>query len=91
MGVHVFQDDMSCESIVLCEVMCRWSACLYDGISCHMFCFTGRHFLLDDMFYLRVCIVGGHVLQFMLLHWNTCFTGGHILLDDSSYRRTPPV
>ena len=43
------------------------------------------------MFYLRVCIIGGHVLQFMLFHWNTCFAGGHILLDDLSYRRTPPV
>ena len=58
---------------------------------CYMFCFTGRHFLLDDMFYLRVCIIGGHVLQFKLFHWNTCLAGGHILLHDSSYRRTLPV
>ena len=36
-----------------------------------MFCFTERHFLLDDMFYLRVCIIGGHVLQFIPFHWNT--------------------
>ena len=68
----------------LCKVMCWWSACLYDGISYYIFCYTGRHFLLDDMFYLRVCIMGGHVLQFKLFHWNTCFTGGHILLDNSS-------
>ena len=71
--------------------MSWWSACLQDGISCYMFCFTGWHFLLDDMLYLRVYINGGYVLQFMLFHWKTCFAGGHILLDDSSYRRTPPV
>ena len=39
--------------------------------------------LLEDiltgyMFYLRVCIIGGHVLQLILFHWNTCFAGGHI-------------
>ena len=41
-----------------------------------MYCrnFTVKHVLLEVMFYLRVCIVGGHVLLF--------FTGGHILQDD---------
>ena len=55
MGVHVFQDVMSYENI-----------CLKGGyaysISCNVFYFTGRHFLLVDMFYLRVCIIVGHVL-----------------------------
>ena len=41
------------------------------------------------MFYLRVCIIGVHALQFKLFHWKTYFTGGHILLDDSTYRWTP--
>ena len=45
------------------EVMYWWSACLQDDTYYNMLCFTGRHFLLDDMFYLRVCIIEGHVLQ----------------------------
>ena len=49
---------------VLWEVMCWCSPCLQDGISCNVICFTGRNFLLDDMFCLMVCIVGGYVLQF---------------------------
>ena len=52
------------------------SACLYDGISCNMFCFTGRHFLLDVMLYLMVCIIGGLVIQF------SGFTGIHVLQED---------
>ena len=49
-----------------------------------MLCYTGRRFLLDDMFYLRVRIIGGHVIQFEWFHW-------HILLDDLSYRRAPLI
>ena len=101
-GVHIFQDDMSYESIchkgghalleemfygrsciggvhvfrmayhtcvlscfvrgnVLWEVMYWWSACLQDGIS--YMCFVVRHVLLEGMFFLRVCIIKGHVLQ----------------------------
>ena len=45
----------------------------------YMLCFTGRHFLLDDMFYLWVCIIAGHVLQFETSYWSACFTGGQIL------------
>ena len=41
------------------------------------------------MFYLRVCIIGGHVLLFEMSYWGTCFTGGHILQDDMFYRGTP--
>ena len=40
------------------EVMYWWSACLHDDISYSMLCFTGRYFLLDEMFYLRVCFIG---------------------------------
>ena len=43
--------------------------------SYNMLCFTGKHFLLDDMFYLRVCIIGGNVLQFEMSYWSICFTG----------------
>ena len=56
--------------------MCWWSACLYDGISRYMFYFIGIYFLLDDMFYLRVCNIGGHVFQFML---RIGFTGRYVL------------
>ena len=37
-----------------------------------MLCFIGRHFLLDDLFHLRVCIIGGYVLQFVMSYWSTC-------------------
>ena len=42
-----------------------------------MFCFTGRQFLLDDIFYLTVCIIGGHVQVF--------FTGIHVLQEGIFY------
>ena len=28
---------------------------------------------------MRVCIIGGHVLQLELSYWSTCFAGWHIL------------
>ena len=45
------------------------------------------------MFYLRVCIIGGHILLFEMFYWGTCFTvglsyrmiyctGGHLLHED---------
>ena len=46
--------------------MCWWSACFQDGISYNMLCFIGRHFLMNDLFQLIVCIIGGHVLQFVM-------------------------
>ena len=66
-----------------------WRACLQDGISYNMLCFTERHVLLEVMFYLRVTIIGGHVLLFEMSYWGTCFSGGHILQDDLLYRGTP--
>ena len=48
---------------------------------------NGRHVLLDDTFYLKVCIMG-YVMRFEMSYWSTCFTGGHILQDDLSYRST---
>ena len=53
-----------------------------------MLCFTERHVLLEVMFYLRVGIIGGHILQFKMSYWGTCFTGGYILQDDLLYRGT---
>ena len=44
------------------------SACLQDGISYNMLCFTERYALLEVMFYLRVCIIGGHVLLFKMFY-----------------------
>ena len=61
------------------ESMSWWSACLQDSISCYMFCFTGRHFLLDDMFYLRVCIIEG------MSYSSCCFTGIHVLQEGIFY------
>ena len=65
------------------------------GVRVFMMAYLAIYFvLLEDIsfwmiFYFRVCILGGYILQFKLFHWNTCFTGRHILLDDSPYRRTP--
>ena len=56
--------------------------------SYNVMCFTVRHVLLEDMFYLKICIIRGHALQFKIPSWSTYFTGGHILQDDLSYRRT---
>ena len=33
-------------------------------------------------FHLRVCIIRGHVLQFVIYYWSICFTRVHILQDD---------
>ena len=47
-----------------------------------MFCFTGRQFLLDDIFYLTVCIIGGHVQVFfngIHVYKRAYFTGGYVL------------
>ena len=66
-----------------------WSACLQNGISYNMLCFTERHVLLEVMFYLWVYIIGVHVLLFEMSYWSTCFAGGHILQDDLLYRGTP--
>ena len=66
-------------------------------MSCNMFYFTGCHFLWDDMFYLRVCIIvrhvlrssgftGIHVLQGGILYWIIRLTG-HLLYEDWFYWR----
>ena len=57
-----------------------------------MYCrnFAVRHVLLEVMFYLRVCIIGGHDLLFEMSYWGTCFfKGGYILQDDMLYRVCP--
>ena len=63
------------------------NACLQDGISYNMLCFTGRHVLLEIMFFLRVCIIGGHVLLFDLtINWRICLIGSHVRHKGMSYR-----
>ena len=39
-------------------------------------CFIGRHFIVDGTFYSKVCIIGGHVLQFKMSYWSTCLQEG---------------
>ena len=68
-----------------------WSACLQDGISYNMLHFTERKVLLEIMIYLRICILGGHVLLFEMSYCGTCFTRGYILQDDLLYRGTPLI
>ena len=53
----------------LIDVMYWWSACLQDGLSYDMLCFTERHVLLEVMFYLGVCIIGRHVWLFEMSYW----------------------
>ena len=50
------------------------------GLSYNMLCFTERHVFLEVMFYLRVGIIGGHVLLCK------CLTGLHVLQEGISYR-----
>ena len=65
-----------------------WSACLQDGISYKMLCFTdtcltGGHVLLEGMYHRRACFAVRDVF------WGTCFTRGHISQDDLLYKGTP--
>ena len=64
--------------------MSYWRSCIggvhvfrMAYLTIHCF-FAGRYVLLEDMFFLRVCILGGHVLQFEM---------SYILLEGMSYRR----
>ena len=58
----------------------------YLTIFCVLLCFTEGHGLVEVMLYLRVCIIGVHVLLFKMSYWSTCFTGVPILQDDLLYR-----
>ena len=42
-------------------------------------------------FYLKVCIIEGHVLLLEMSYWCTCFIGGHILQNDLLYKGTPII
>ena len=42
--------------------------------------FIERHVLLEIMFYLRICIVGGHILLLEISYWV------HVLQEGISYR-----
>ena len=61
-----------------------WNAYLQDGISYNMLCFAERHVLLEIMFFLRVGIIGGHVLLFEMSYRGTCF----VVEGDTPYMRT---
>ena len=102
MGGHVFLDDMSYESMsygrsyfigyILCEDMSCRSACLQDGITYRMMCFTGGHVLYEDRFYLRMsfrraCLTGRHVLQEYMFYRIAYLTGECVLQEDESYWR----
>ena len=50
-------------------VMHWWGACIQDGISFNMLCFTGTHDLLENVPFLRVCVIV-----------NTCSSGGLVSL-----------
>ena len=67
-----------------------WSACLQDGISYNILCFAGRHVLLEGMFFLRVCIIGGHDLQFEMSYilLEVCLIGSQVLHEGMFYRWT---
>ena len=47
-------------------------------VECNMLCFAGRHVFLEGMFFLKVYIIGGHVLQFVMCN---------VLLRGMSYRK----
>ena len=47
----------------------------YLTICCVLLCFAERYVLLEDKFFLRVCIIGGHVLQFYTLKCPTFYQG----------------
>ena len=41
-----------------------------------------EHVSMEDMYHIRTCFTGGHVLQ------RTFLIGGHVLLEDVSYQRS---
>ena len=45
-----------------------------------MLCFAVSNVLLEDMFFLKVCIIGGYVLQFEMSYTllEVCFVGCHV-------------
>ena len=55
-----------------------------------MLCFAGVHVLLECMFFLRVCIIGWHVLLFEMSNilLGVCLIGSHVLHESMSYRWT---
>ena len=63
-----------------------WSARLQHGISNNM-CFIKRHVLLEVMFYLRVCIIGGHVLLFGYMFYRWAYLTGYVT-QETPYMRT---
>ena len=52
----------------LWNILYWWRACLQNGIFHNTLCFTGRHVLLEDMFFMWIFIVSRHVLRFKMSH-----------------------
>ena len=93
MITYLLSEVMLCCRKCIMGVMYWWSTCLQDGISYKMLCFTERHVLLEVMSYLRVGIIGGHVLLFKMSYWCTCLQEGisyriFVVQGDTSYMRT---
>ena len=57
-------------------------ACFQVGTYYNVMCFIERHVLLEVMFHLRVCTIGGHVLLFKMSYWGIFF----FLQEGISYR-----
>ena len=72
MIAYVLREVRLCCRKCLLEVIYWWSACLQDGISYNMLCFTERC-LTGGHVYLRVGIVGGHVLLLEMSYWGMVF------------------
>ena len=87
MGVHVFQDDMSYESICLGGVhvfrMAYLTICsvLLEDISYWMTHFTCGYVLLEGMSYSSRCFTGIHILHEGIFYW-TIRHIGHLLYED---------
>ena len=68
MRAYVLREAMLCRGDFLWNILYCWRACLQNGIFKNMLCFTGRHVLLKDMFFMWIFIVRGHFFQFKMSH-----------------------
>ena len=60
---HVLQVDIFSGCLMGVYVLWEVMHCLQDGIYCRRMCLTERRVLYEGRSYLRVCPIGGHVLQ----------------------------
>ena len=85
--LHVFHDHLYYKKYIclkgdhaLQEKISNWSSYiggerLQGDLSKRIMCFTGRHLLLEKLFYLTLCHIGYHVEGGFYL------TGGYVLLE----------